>query len=92
MIKVTTLGQKVDGNQKREFTNALSDMADQLRLMEQKITMITDNRIQDHYETQQQKLHHITYTVNKLHRKQQIKIKKLVPSRFTYNHSKKRLS
>lgn len=92
MSKMKTLTPKVDGSEKRDFANALTDMTDQLRLMEQKITMITDNRIHEHYETKQAKLNNITYKVNTLHRKQQLKITKIVPNRFAFNNAKKRLS
>lgn len=91
-MRIIALSQNVDKNEKRNFANALSDMTDQLRLMEQKITMITDNRVQEHYVSQQNKLNHITYTINNLHRKQQMENKKLVPSHFAFNNTEKRLS
>ncbi|QKY69179.1 hypothetical protein [Lentibacillus sp. CBA3610] len=93
MTNMITISPTVDGIEKRKFANALSDMGNQLRLMEQKITMMTDNRVQEDYTSQQKELNHITYTVNKLHRKQQKQhTEKLVPGRFTFNHAEKRLS
>ncbi|MFD1360529.1 hypothetical protein [Lentibacillus salinarum] len=82
--------KQMDGYQKQDFANALAEMGNQLRLLEQKITMITDDQIETDYQSHHCELLHITYTTTKLQQLQRSD-KKLTPSRFT-RHVKKRLS
>lgn len=75
-----------------DFADKLAELSNQLRLMEQKMTMSIDRNIQAEYENHRHELNHSTYAVNKAHLKFQTEQKKLVPSRFTFNKHKKRLS
>lgn len=89
---MTKTSSKLKKNRTQDFTDALSDMTDQLRLLDQKITMAADNSIQEDFQKRQQELYHATYTINKLEQKQRISRKKLVPDRFTPEKLEKRLS
>ncbi|HLR63130.1 MAG TPA: hypothetical protein VK097_11930 [Lentibacillus sp.] len=92
MTKTMKTSSKLKKNRTQDFTDALSDMTDQLRLLDQKITMAADNSIQEDFQKRQQELYHATYTINKLEQKQRISRKKLVPDRFTPEKLEKRLS
>lgn len=91
MAKAASLNQKPDGVGTTDFANKLTEVTNQLRLMEQKITMSTDRCIQGDYENHYQNLNRITYSVNKADLKFQTELNMLVPSRFTFKKPKKRL-
>ncbi|HLS08251.1 hypothetical protein [Lentibacillus sp.] len=92
MTEITTVNTKTRKNRKHDFTDALAEITDQLRLIDQKITMATDNTIEEEFQTCHQDLYHTAYTINKLEQKQRMKRKKLVHNRFIPNQSQKRLS
>ncbi|WP_010530788.1 hypothetical protein [Lentibacillus jeotgali] len=92
MAKIKAASSKVKRNSTRDFNDALSDMTDRLRLLDQKITMAVDNSIQEEFQKRQQELYRTTYTINKLEQKQRIDRKKVSPSRFVPEELEKRLS
>ncbi|TFJ93842.1 hypothetical protein [Lentibacillus salicampi] len=92
MVKFITANSKAENIRKRDFKNALSDMADQLRLMDQKITVAADNSIEQEFQSHQQELYHSIYTLNKLQQNPQLKRKELVHNRFIPDQADKRLS
>ncbi|TMN23709.1 hypothetical protein [Lentibacillus cibarius] len=54
---------------KQNFANALASMADQLRLMEQKVTMAADNTIREQFQLNKEEINRATYIVEKLAKK-----------------------
>ncbi|SEQ26970.1 hypothetical protein SAMN05216232_2090 [Virgibacillus subterraneus] len=66
MAIIKDMNQKVHGIDKRKFRNSIGDLADQLRLIEQKITMGTDNSIDINYKEQQKEINRVYSSVQKI--------------------------
>ncbi len=91
MAIIKDINQKVHGIDKRKFRNSIGDLADQLRLIEQKITMGTDNSIVFNYQEQQKEVNRVYSSVQKITNRQKKNTDKLLMSNYT-TKAKKRLS
>lgn len=91
MGSVKEIHQNGNGIDTRNFANSLSGLADQLRLIEQKITMNTDNEIQQTYRTQLKEINRTRSTIKKATKKQMQNTEKIVLSNLAFK-ARKRLS
>lgn len=91
MTIIKEINQKVHGIDKRKFGNSIVTLTDQLRLIEQKITMSTDNNIDNNYQVQQEDINHTHATIQKITKKQRRNTEKIFSSNFVFK-AKKRLS
>ncbi|MFB4169184.1 hypothetical protein [Virgibacillus sp. JSM 102003] len=91
MSIIKDMNQKVHGIDKRKFRNSIGDLADQLRLIEQKITMGTDNSIDFNYQEQQKEVNRVYSSVQKITKRKKRNTDKLVMSNYS-SKAKKRLS
>ncbi|MFD2760832.1 hypothetical protein [Lentibacillus juripiscarius] len=55
-----------EGTDKQHFADAITGMADQLRLMEQKIAMAADNSVRDQFRTNKDELSRAQFRIEKL--------------------------
>ncbi|GGJ85387.1 hypothetical protein GCM10007063_04870 [Lentibacillus kapialis] len=92
MTKTTATNSQMKRKGTQDFTDALSNISDQIRLLDQKITTATDNSIYEEYRILQEQLTHTTCAVNKLVQKQRIIQKRLTPHHFASEKLEKRLS
>lgn len=83
------MNKNVQGIEKRKFTNSLSALADQLRLIDQKITMCTDNDIQQEFYSQKKKMSNLDASVKKISVEQVKYKKKITLSSFTFKGKKR---
>ncbi|SDQ55338.1 hypothetical protein [Virgibacillus salinus] len=86
MAIIKDMNQKVHGIDKRKFRNSIGDLADQLRLIEQKITMGTDNSIDINYKEQQKEINRVYSSVQNITKSDNLLMSDYAPK------AKKRLS
>ncbi|WP_164668794.1 hypothetical protein [Virgibacillus doumboii] len=83
------LRKNVQETEKKKFANTLSGLADQLRLIDQKITMSTDSDIQQNFYNLKREIDGLNSTVKKISRKRMKNTKKIILPNFTFNARKR---
>ncbi|RYG73580.1 hypothetical protein EU245_05625 [Lentibacillus lipolyticus] len=68
-----------EGTNKEQFANAITVMADQLRLMEQKIAMAADKSVRDQFRVNKDELSRTQVRMEKLMEKNMYENKKMSP-------------